>query len=236
MVQVYVTRIDEKAGREVFTGLYERVSDYRRKKTDRLRREPDKLRSLAAGALFRYGLERFYCAGKAEDAAAGTRTWETAGARKFWMEMEENVCLDPMGKPNIEGISFNLSHAGIYVAAAFGAEAVGIDVEGAREASRRIADRFHPEEKAWYEQAGEDMFYRLWTAKESVMKRDGRGIAMGLGSFSVFSEELKDEIYSKPLEDGYWLSVCTAEEWDGKIQWIGAEDLLEMEVLRGSSV
>ena len=59
MVQVYVTWIDEKADREVFTGLYERVSDYRRKKTDQLKRRPDNLRSLAAGDLFRYGLERF---------------------------------------------------------------------------------------------------------------------------------------------------------------------------------
>ena len=216
MVQVYVTWIDEKADREVFTGLYERVSDYRRKKTDQLKRRPDKLRSLAAGALFRYGLERF----------------DQDGQRR----MDRNICLGPMGKPNMEGVSFNLSHGGIYAAAAFGAAPVGIDVEGGREPSRRIAARFHPEEKAWYEQAGEDMFYRLWTAKESVMKRDGRGIAMGLNSFSVFSEELKGEIYSQPLEDGYWLSVCTAEEWDGKIQWIEIKDLLEMDVLHCSAV
>lgn len=235
MVRVYVARIDEKAGEEVLTGLYERVSDYRREKTDRLKRLPDKLRSLAAGALFRYGLERFYCGGRAEDGAEGFWPGEAMCAADFCRKVE-NICLSSAGKPNIEGVSFNLSHAGKYAAAAFGTEPVGIDVEGGREPSGRIAARFHPEERAWYEQAGETVFYRLWTAKESVMKRDGRGIAMGLNSFSVFSEELKGEIYSCPLEDGYWLSVCTAEEWDGKIQRIEIKDLLEMDILHRSSV
>lgn len=238
MVQVYVTRIDEEAGGEVSAALYERVSDYRRKKTDQLKRCPDKLRSLAAGALFRYGLERFYCSGR--KTADGKDVFPGAGdaaqAQDFWLKAEKNLCLDTMGKPNMKGISFNLSHAGIYAAAAFGAEPVGIDVEGGRKPSKRIAARFHPEEQSWYQQAGEDMFYRLWTAKESVMKRDGRGIAMGLDSFSVFSEELKGEIYSRPLEDGYWLSVCTAEEWDGKVQRIEIEDLMEMDILDRSPV
>ena len=49
---------------------------------------------------------------------------------------------------------------------------------------------------------------------------------MGLDSFSVFSEELKSEIYSLPLDGDYWLSLCTGEEWDEKIHWIKIEELL----------
>lgn len=210
MVQVYVTQIDEELDEETFTGLYEAVSDYRRQKTDRLKRRPDKVRSLAAGALFRYGLGQ-YC--RKEPA--------------WWEETGKNIRLGSRGKPYLEGVSFNLSHAGIYAAAAIGTEPVGIDVEGGRAPSERVAARFHPEEQSWYEKEGEGMFYRLWTAKESVMKRDGRGIAMSLDSFSVFSEELKDEIYSLPLAGDYWLSLCTSEEWNGEIHWIKIKELLE---------
>lgn len=201
MVQVYVTRIGEKVQEKEYEALYKQASDYRKQKADRLKRQPDKLRSLTAGALLNYGL-------------------------KILGNEEANVSLGPMGKPYIEGISFNLSHAGIYVAAAIGKEPVGIDVEGGRAASERIAARCHPQEIRWYESGNQDKFYRLWTAKESVMKRDGRGIAMGLDSFSIFSEELKREIYSLPLDEDYWLSLCTGEEWDEKIHWINWHELL----------
>lgn len=212
MVQVYVTRIDEEMDEETFAGLYAAVSDYRRQKTDRLKRRPDKVRSLAAGALFRYGMER---------------DWRKSKDPDWWEKISENIRLDSRGKLYLEGVSFNLSHGGIYAAAAIGVEPVGIDVEGGRAPSERIAARFHPEEQSWYEKEGEGMFYRLWTAKESVMKRDGRGIAMGLDSFSVFSEGLKDEIYSLPLDGDYWLSLCTSEEWNGEIHQIEIKELLE---------
>lgn len=213
MVQVYVTRIDEEMDEETFAGLYAAVSDCRRQKTDRLKRRPDKVRSLAAGALFRYGMEQ-YCS-------------ESRKTPDWWEKMSKNICLGSHGKPYLEGVSFNLSHGGIYAAAAIGVEPVGIDVEGGRASSGRIAKRFHPEERSWYEKEGDSMFYRLWTAKESVMKRDGRGIAMSLDSFSVFSEELKDEIYSMPLSGDYWLSLCTSEEWNEEIHQIEIKDVLE---------
>lgn len=212
MVQVYVTQIEEAMEEETFAGLYAVVSDCRRQKTDRLKRRPDQARSLAAEALLRYGLEQFWF-GRRKSA-------------EWWKVMSKNICSDTHGKPYLEGVSFNLSHAGIYAAAAIGTEPVGIDVEGGRVPSERIAARFHPEERSWYEKEGKGMFYRLWTAKESVMKRDGRGIAMGLDSFSVFSEELRDEIHSLPLDGDYWLSLCTSEGWDGEIHRMEVKDLL----------
>ena len=233
MVQVYVTRIGEGVQEKEYAALYEMASDYRKQKADRLKKQPDKLRSLTAGALLNYGLRQYYF-----DFLAGENTKEESQDAELVSEQrkaelkrvlengEANVRLDTMGKPYIEGVSFNLSHAGIYVAAAIGRESVGIDVEGGRAVSERIAARCHPQEIRWYESGNQDKFYRLWTAKESVMKRDGRGIAMGLDSFSVFSEELKDEIYSLPLDEDYWLSLCTGEEWDEKIYWIEMKELL----------
>lgn len=213
MVQVYVAQIEEAMDEETFAELYGIVSDSRKQKTDRLKHRPDKIRSLAAEALLRYGLEQYWF---------GRRK-----STKWWKETSGNIRLDSHGKPCLEGVSFNLSHAGVYVAAAIGVEPIGIDVEGGRAPSERVAARFHPEERSWYEKEGEDRFYRLWTAKESVMKRDGRGIAMGLDSFSVFSKELRDKIYSVPLEADYWLSLCTSEEWDGEIHRMVVKDLLE---------
>lgn len=232
MVQVYVTRISEGVQEKEYDALYEKASDYRKQKADRLKRQPDKLRSLTAGALLNYGLKRLYYDLTAGEAGSENNEpvseQRKAELKKVSETGEAAVCLGSMGKPYIEGVSFNLSHAGIYVAAAIGREPVGIDVEGGRAPSERIAARCHPQELSWYESGNRDKFYRLWTAKESVMKRDGRGIAMGLDSFSIFSEELKDEIYSLLLDENYWLSLCTSEEWDEKIYWIEMNELLEV--------
>lgn len=254
MVQVYVTRIEELQ-KENYAILYEGVSDYRRQKMDRLRRPEDKIRSLVAGALFEYGLRQyFFHRGNEADGQAGISDSAEKAFERIQEKRNESVCLGPMGKPYIEGLEFNLSHAGIYVAAAFGLKSVGIDVEGGREPSEKIVAKFHPEERSWYESGenvnnknrsqGDDMaaaettipkessyrqrdrFYRLWTAKESVMKRDGRGFTMGLDSFSVFSHQLKREIYSVPLDENYWLSLCSSEGWNEKIHWITIENLL----------
>lgn len=232
MVQVYLTRIEE-ALKEEYAALYEKVSDYRRQKVDRLKQPEDKTRSLIAGALFQYGLERFFADGKdgAGESCQGVEMAEAASAQK---KPDFQVRLGNVGKPFVDGVEFNLSHAGIYVAAAFGIRPVGIDVEGGREPSERIASRFHPRERDWYKTGDsantikekQSRFYRIWTAKESVMKRDGRGIAMGLNSFCIFDEGLKDEIYSVPLDENYWLSLCSSEEWDGNIQKIKIKDLL----------
>ena len=235
MVQVYVTRIGKKVHEKEYNALYEKASDYRKQKADRLKRQLDKLRSLTAGALLNYGLRQLYFSLSAEENQEEeskdrepVSEQRKAELKKIQEEGESNIRLDSMGKPYIEGVSFNLSHAGIYVAAAIGREPVGIDVEGGRATSERIAARCHPQELRWYESGNQDKFYRLWTAKESVMKRDGRGIAMGLDSFSIFSEELRDEIYSLPLDEDYWLSLCTSENWDEKIHWIQMKELLEV--------
>lgn len=241
MVQVYVARIEEKAPEEVYGALYEKASDYRKQKADRLKRPADKLRSLTAGALLNYGFRQYFQRleagnpGESRESGAAVSGKRKAEWKKLLEEGESNVCFDASGKPyiEIEGVSFNLSHAGIYVAAAVGTEPVGIDVEGGRPPSERIVARCHPQERDWYaagnpedeaEKAGK--FWRLWTAKESVMKRDGRGIAMGLDSFSIFSEEWKREIYSLPLDEAYWLSLCTGEEWDKEVRRIKIETLL----------
>lgn len=223
MVQVYITRIEEETiDPEKFAVLYGKVSAYRQQKVDRLKPYGEKVRSLAAGALFWYGLERF----RKERGAADIFSGETPA---------DGIQFENMGKPFMDGVEFNISHSGCYAAAAFGKEPLGIDVEGGRRVPERIVPRFHKREQEWYKNAEkantrekQSRFYKLWTAKESVMKRDGRGISMGFNSFCVLDEKLAGEIYSVPLEKSYWLSLCTSEHWNGEIKMVALEELLEL--------
>ncbi|HET8763659.1 MAG TPA: 4'-phosphopantetheinyl transferase superfamily protein [Rhodanobacter sp.] len=97
------------------------------------------------------------------------------------------------GRPRLAGVlagalDFNWSHSGelALVALARGI-APGIDVEQlrTRASALDIAERFFTAaEAAWLRTlAGERQqraFFELWTAREAVLKADGRGIAFGL--------------------------------------------------------
>lgn len=130
----------------------------------------------------------------------------------------------PEGKPVLAGgPCFNLSHSGNAVALASEDRPVGIDVEKIEETDfSAIAERYFTErERAQIAHADFPLaeFYRLWTARESALKRLGRGIpAMeGLEIVSdravLCGKPLEGFIRSRILTDfsegGYALSVCT---------------------------
>jgi 4'-phosphopantetheinyl transferase len=97
------------------------------------------------------------------------------------------------GKPRLAGtgaVSFNLSHSGAYAAAAVSrGRELGIDIEEIRPdiAWRDIATRFFsPEETAWLDSMPEpEAFFRMWTAKEAVLKAVGMGLAAPLDRIRV---------------------------------------------------
>lgn len=97
------------------------------------------------------------------------------------------------GKPFVDGIEFNISHSGELLAMAFRSDAaVGVDIEeeNPRLHVREIAERFFaPEEAASLQRlpSCESEFYRLWTAKEAVLKAAGLGLAGGLAGVRVTS-------------------------------------------------
>lgn len=95
----------------------------------------------------------------------------------------------PFGKPFFRGardFHFNISHCGDMVLAALSSEPVGLDVEvsGRRRDFAAIARRFfraeEADEVARAGDSGEEVFLRLWTAKEAMLKLSGRGISGGL--------------------------------------------------------
>ena len=96
---------------------------------------------------------------------------------------------DERGKPFFAGLRdlhFNLSHSGEAVMAAFSGVPVGLDIEcrGRSRDFAGIARRFFlPGEADAVLNSGsdqEDVFLKIWTAKEAIVKLSGEGLAGGL--------------------------------------------------------
>lgn len=110
---------------------------------------------------------------------------------------------------------FNLSHSGMYVAAAFGTEDVGVDVELIRTGKQKIAQRFFAEderkylEKCWTDEA----FTGIWTRKEAYIKAVGTGIAMSLDSFSTMEEQVGEYYLKTWSSKTGCLAVCL-RKWE----------------------
>lgn len=94
----------------------------------------------------------------------------------------------PHGKPEVEGLSFNVSHAGDLALVAFGEmHRVGVDVEVMRPGveMRALARRFFTaaENDALAVLSGDDLvrgFYGCWTCKEAFVKAVGEGLSFAL--------------------------------------------------------
>lgn len=102
------------------------------------------------------------------------------------------------GRPRLPGpadggLDFNWSHSGGSAVVVLGrGVAPGVDLERRRDRPRalEIAQRyFHPAEAAWLASvpsaAQGDAFLSLWTAKEAMLKAQGRGIAFGLHRLQI---------------------------------------------------
>jgi 4'-phosphopantetheinyl transferase len=106
------------------------------------------------------------------------------------------IAVDAKGRPYCEGecLSFNITHSGDCVLAAFSLEGrVGLDVECTSRSVKALSlarHFFHPEEVAYIEAGGDSMeerFFRIWTAKEAYCKAIGLGLGISLSSFCVES-------------------------------------------------
>ena len=99
---------------------------------------------------------------------------------------------DPRGRPSLTGAlaahEAGWSHSGDVLLVALGEGVrLGVDLElvRPRPRMREIVQRFfHPAEIAWLqpldEATFEHWFFRLWCAKEAILKADGQGISFGL--------------------------------------------------------
>jgi 4'-phosphopantetheinyl transferase len=132
---------------------------------------------------------------------------------------------DSFGKPFLTGpaaLQFNLSHTTGLTAVAVSPRALGIDVE-TRDSSVHFRDAassvLTAAEHAALERAADwdNAFLALWTAKEAVLKAEGKGLYLPLSGIEVHENRARGPSQSWTL----WRSRPTSRHvlalaWDGK--------------------
>jgi 4'-phosphopantetheinyl transferase len=120
------------------------------------------------------------------------------------------------GKPETDGICFNLAHAEDRLLIAVAPEPVGVDLEKFRsipELEDLAAQVFAPAELASWPEPRLRSFLRLWTRKEALLKGIGLGITEHLKAVAVFFETGAPPLLPPRLSDRPWW-IQTFEELD----------------------
>lgn len=210
MVHLYAAETGSLPDPKEASALLDELAIERRCRIMKYLKAEDRKRSLGAGLLLNRVLPRY---GASPDAVR-------AGAD---------------GKPEVEGIFFNLSHSGHIVICAAAEKEVGCDVEKIVKAPKGVAERFfHASESAYVNACmGEERdhrFFRIWTMKESYIKMTGEGMSLDFDRFELFSGSEKINVsrdgkllscrimeYDIP---GYKVSVCANEEFSGHVEYV----------------
>lgn len=207
LVKVYIADVTVLKDEDLYRKLYARLDAERRAKVDRFRFPKDRRLSVGAGALLMYALQK-----------------ENVG----------NVSIEvkPTGKPYLAGkesLFFNLSHSENMVMCAVADKEVGCDVERKTEFDGALASYVMTRQELQQiyglesEAKQQEMFFRLWTLKESYMKATGLGIRLEPGSFGMKVEKEsinvippvdEREFYFKEydMDDGYCYSCCSLSD------------------------
>jgi 4'-phosphopantetheinyl transferase len=188
-MRIYVCGIEEFLGLDGF----DLVTEVRRRRINSYKQVADKARCLVAGLLLRR-----FC-GVTDDSMLSS---------------------GKNGKPYLNGsdIFFNISHSGDYVVLAVAGREVGVDIEKIAPYSEAVSARcFTPEEREWVSRAGDNAFFRVWTAKESAAKAIGLGLSLSPSSFSVLPADSPAHIIMNRTWFFDWISydghmICRAIE------------------------
>ena len=143
--------------------LLDLVGIRRREKVIRYRMPDDRKRSLGAGIIIRKILDE-------------------NGLTESCLRYSDNE------KPVVDGLFFNVSHAGDYVVGVLSDCEVGCDIEKNANAPLEVAEHYFYHSELAYIKAAKNKdkaFFTLWTLKESYMKMTGRGMRLPLDSFEV---------------------------------------------------
>ena len=182
MIDITYANIGEKLPKGVMKYWLDKLPTELEKKVLKLRFERDQRASLLGYALLIRQLEQ----------------------NGYSVKELSHISYNDQGKPSLSRIddSYNIAHSGQYVICAFFKEALhlGIDIEVEKEIDFRDVERTMSEQQ-W--QAIQDAanpqkeFFRYWAIKESVIKADGRGLAIPLVDIEVRGEEVcyGDEVW-----------------------------------------
>lgn len=214
MTETYYINVDIYNDDNLFNKRLSELSMFRRNKTLRYRYRKDQNLSIGVGMLLDH------CLGK-------------LGIR----EKHVNYVLGENGKPAFEcnddnvytlrNIRFNVSHSGNMAICSWGTDPVGVDIEQIdyKQAESIPYNMLASEEVKYllalpeYERI--DVFYRLWTLKESFVKAIGGGLSINFDSFSVLlgasisvNQTINDNDYhfKEYTLPGYKISICSLED------------------------
>ena len=129
--------------------------------------------------------------------------------------------------PDHPNLHFSLSHSGKWAMCALGNRPLGCDVEATGRGNEKLTKRFfHPEEQQALALLAPDTrpewqreFARIWTRKESWLKADGRGLSLGMESFSVLADQPGIHYPEMSGTDGYAFACCILSEACPQIKW-----------------
>lgn len=206
MVYVYAVDITNLPDPLESSQIMEKLSESRKQKITKCKQLQARKQSLGAGLLLGHILKRHGL-------------------------VENEIKYGSNGKPEIEGIFFNLSHSKNMVICAVSDKVVGCDIEQISEAPEKVADRFfsEAEQKHLSRYSGKQKnkeFYRLWTMKESYMKMTGEGMRLPLHQFELHFGKSVQLYRDASLQDcfikeyelllneslQYQVSVCAEED------------------------
>lgn len=150
----------------------------------------------------------------------------------YQIEKCPEILKDEMGKPYLEGngLHFNVSHSGEYLAIAISEQPVGIDIQETKIIKEGMYRKVvQPQEQQLIGKERQKDFLRLWTLKESFVKAEGRGLRISMKEY--YFEKEKGHYFvnyggqraawtfniEETLIEGYFISVCSLET---EVQWI----------------
>lgn len=219
--KVYVAHTDAFFNDDnIFRKLYDCASQERKTKTDKFVFRKDKLLSLTAEALLKKALSDIGIT-------------------------DCDIRYSEYGKPYSAGkdIFFSLSHSEKAVMCAVSEMEIGADTEKITAFEPGIAERFfHRKESEMLLNAPNsekaELFFRLWTLKESFTKALGLGMSQPFNSFFIditkepatVCRDITDEEYffkEYKTDDGYKYAVCSlCPDFENEIRFVKIEEII----------
>ena len=141
------------------------------------------------------------------------------GLQRFGYDYQslEQLEYNEYGRPNLPGdVDFNISHSGEYVLCGIGKGIqIGLDIEEIKPVDFSDFENLMTRDQWNMIYASEDpqkSFFRFWAIKESIIKADGRGLAMPLNDIIITDEvafyERKWYLNELTIDQGYCANLA----------------------------
>ena len=223
MINQYALKFDKPLTPNQLKRLLLIVTENRRLKSEKYLSIKDKERCLLSEALLIHVLEKYY--------------------HNF---NKIQLTYTKYGKPLLKNsiLNFNISHSGNWIVCSIGNNPVGVDVEEIRKLNIKwIYKMFSEIEQKYFTdndiKEEQNLFFKLWTLKESYVKFNGRGLSYSFDRFwidvrnlIVFDEgrRIKNvSFYSDKLDGSHLYALChDSRESVRDVQVIDIQNILDI--------